>query len=210
VSSRKSNLRRNLVRLVAAAIILIAVTISSSIFRSNVIYQNSLRTPSDLWPQTRSCKFEADGYHLLGLTNCPPPVFQQSSFNISVDVKNLNDGSQSFGDFHGFGFLLFSSSANSGYRYIINSTQEWFVSKIGENDIQSVDSGTNDAILPGVNAINRLEIHASSGHFNLYANGTLLGQVDDTAFSNVLLALSNSGDGSEVVFTNIKVIRASY
>lgn len=199
--SKKNTARhRQITSFVVAVLLLIAVTVAANVLRSNIIYQNSLLTPSNLWTQSDSCMFGKDGYHLLAEAICRPPVFQQDSFRLSIEVKDLSDGSQG----HGFGLLLVNKN-NSKYVYSIDSIQGWQVFK----DLQVKEPNISNAIHSGLNVTNALEIRASNGRLDLYVNGSQLDQINDPALSGMIPFLFNTGADSEVVFTNIKVTHDS-
>lgn len=203
-SRKKSAAHRPMVHCAVIAFILIATIISSSIFHPNQAYQDALQRPSSLWPQNQTCVFGADGYHLRGPAYCPAPAFQQDNFRLSIEVKDLRDGPQG----HAFGLTLLGRN-NTAYFYGIDSAQEWFVNKSAGKKQQRVGLGGNPIIRPGLTATNTLEIVVSAGRLNLSVNGTLLDQIADPALSSINPVLLNSGTGSEVVFTNIKMLHTA-
>lgn len=155
---------------------------------SYVIYQNALMAKVAGWANDTHCKFESDGYHIVSQSEtylCFAPTRQLVDVDFSVDVKQV-DGSSNVA--YGITFRYprppAGGSANH-YEFGINSYGEWSAWKvINDQVINLSDLATSAAIHPGQMVTNRLRVRTNGEQFDFFVNGTYVGHVDDSRYSN--------------------------
>jgi hypothetical protein len=86
-----------------------------------------------------------------------------------------------------YGLVFRAPDTEAGYFYGVTCDGKFFLEARDFSDDSSrtiVDTTANTAIQTGSNAVNRLGVMASGDRLSLYANGVLLGEVNDTTFTD--------------------------
>jgi hypothetical protein len=160
------------------------------------------------------CLFQSDGLHIKNAVGCALPVegFEdQTGYwqngRITVSVKQIAGPATGT-----YGMNLGGRSnpgpngiASESDRFDIDSTGRFFFQECYNNACQYVVTLTaNPAIHAGLGATNTLEVRITGGHFDLYVNGTKVGQADSSTYPNTGGHASlECGDNIEVVYTNL-------
>jgi hypothetical protein len=167
--------------------------------------------PSD-WVSGAStgCLFESDGLHIKNAASCALPLEayeNQTGYwqngRITVQVKQIA------GPATGTYGINLGGRSNAGAfesdRFDIDSTGRWFFQVCYLNNcVDKVGLTTNPAIHAGLGATNTLEVRINGTHFDLFVNGTQVGQADSSTYSNTSGHASlECGDNVEVVYTNL-------
>jgi hypothetical protein len=177
-----------------------------------VLLQSSLTPAPSNWVSGAStgCLFASDGLHIKNAVGCALPVegFEdQTGYwqngRITVQVKQIA------GPVTGTYGLNLGGRSNAGVfvadRFDIDSTGKWFFRECYLNNCaDTVGLTANPAIHAGLGATNTLEVRINGAHFDLFVNGTKVGQADDSAYPNSSGHASlECGDNVEVVSTNL-------
>jgi hypothetical protein len=167
-----------------------------------VIYQNTLTTASSDWQSDQNCFFGSDGYHIKGSFLCFAPAGTLGDLDMSVQVKQISGPTT-----NAYGIALRRPSSGNRYEFDIDSNSKWlFVKCVNDNCTNLSDFTATSAISGGLTAANTLRVRAVGSHFDFFVNGTQVGQTDDTTFTSGDVGLGGT-DGSEVVFSNLKIIK---
>jgi hypothetical protein len=180
-----------------------------------VLFQNSLASPpSSDWSNDPStgCFFAGGGFHVKGQVNCmlPNASFQVQTdtvTNADITVKVKQVGGPATGSY-GIGL----GNPLQWDRFDINSAGRWsFLYCQGARCTTIVGSTASAAIHAGLGMTNTLEVRVVNNHFDFFANGTKIGQADD---SNYVLNISgqialDGSNGIEVAFNDLKIATAS-
>jgi hypothetical protein len=168
-----------------------------------VLYQNTLTSATDGWPNNQNCFFRSDGYHIKGNYYCVAPIGNQANVDIKVQVIQLSGPTV-----NPYGLVFRGIENQSHYDFDIDSNGKWaFYScdDIKKQCTAVVDVTANAAIQGGLNTSNTLEVQAKGSHFTFFVNGVQVGTADDTSYATGEIALA--GTGSEVVFRDLTIIR---
>jgi hypothetical protein len=174
---------------------------------------NNAKTQAASWDgvdgSNSNCAFQSDGYHVAegsSLRGCRESAYNYANGTISVNmvlVKGFSGGlffRVNTGLFSAYSGYLFEVDSNSRYR--IRDSDNFNLS------IKTLqDWTTSQAIKPGYNVKNTLQVIMSGSTLSFYANGVFLTQVTDGAYTsgNVALGAFASGSNTEVVYSNIKI-----
>src|SRR5579885_1187153 len=165
------------------------------------IYKNTLKSSADGWYNGQHCFFRADGYHVQGGWQCYVPTSVSDNYTLTIQVKAIKGTA---GDPFGINFRH-GSSDKTDYYFLIGIGGEWSVSKCpGDSCSNLIPLSTSSALQTGLNTVNTLEVEVRGTHFAFYANNTLLGQANDTAYTPGWVGLVSTG-GAESVFSNIDI-----
>ena len=166
------------------------------------IFEDDLTTNVNGWVSTSDCFFRSDGYHIAGGHVCfsRVPGTTASDANISVQVQQV---SGSIADPYG---LVFRSDDHGNYYFFgIDGNGKWLFEKVVATQATILIPFTPNAIIAkGLNSSNIIEVHALATHFELYVNGVLVGQLDDSTYSEGRVGLAGD-DSIEVVYTNLRI-----
>jgi hypothetical protein len=181
-----------------------------------VLLQSSLTpAPSD-WVSSAGtgCLFESDGLHIKNGVGCGLPVIgfeDQTGYwqngRITVSVKQIA------GPPTGTYGMNLGGKSNPGPNGIASETDRFDIDSTGRFFFQECYNGAcqyavtltaNPAIHAGIGATNTLEVRITGGHFDLYVNGTKVGQADSSTYPNTGGHASVECDNNiEVVYTNL-------
>lgn len=172
---------------------------------THIVYQNSLTTATDGWPNDTRCFFRADGYHITNGTICFAPAGDETDIDVSVHVRQVSGPIT-----HTYGVVFRATpSAGTAYYFSIDSNSKWiFYRCVAHNCTTLVRFTPNSAIQAGLNTPNTLEVRARGGHFEFFVNGTQIGQADDSSIQSGYVGLV-AGSSIECVFDNLTVSRLS-
>src|SRR5579885_1459478 len=157
-------------------------------------FYDSLANDRNGWPNNGNCRFESDGYHLVGSSGafCLAPVgVQGSNGNISVRVKFVVSGGGAVG-------IAFRSPSASGGGYI------FLISSFGACEAVDLSVGYPlfrlycPSIHKGVNAINTLLIDQNGADMSFYVNGVLASKAEDSNWMSGRIALATTGTTNAV------------
>lgn len=167
-----------------------------------IIFQDALTSNAKGWQADEThCFFKSDGYHVRQNYFCTAPVaIPTGDITVSVNVKEVS-GSNDFP----FGIVLRRSGENY-YAFEVDARGDWAFFKSETNATRYVklrDFTANAAIRKGLNASNALKVVARDNMFSCYVNGTLVGQVTDSSYTNGQVGLIS--EKYEAVFTNILI-----
>jgi hypothetical protein len=168
-----------------------------------IIYQDTLTSANNDWLDNTQCGFKADGYHITDAVICYSGAPDTTAdADVTVNVKQVSGAADGF-----YGFVFRRPSKGNYYSFQIDSSGEWaFYKEVNSSTKLIVSPQTSAAIHTGLNAANSLEIRMTGTHFAFFANGTQLGQADDTTFTSGMIGLE--GDSNiDVAFTNFLVTK---
>lgn len=165
-------------------------------------------TPGHPWPQdSADCFFQGGSYHILTNYICLAPVGITRDANISVQVKQLTNSSINY-----FGIVFRYRSAQDFYEFRINSNSLWFVDRYSHGTPTTLVTYTaNAALKPGLSVVNTLLVRAHGAHFQFFANGVELGQLDDPTYASGEIGLRGASPGpADVAWSNFQMTSSSY
>jgi hypothetical protein len=165
------------------------------------IFTDPLLSNANGWPSDQHCFFGAGGYHIKGGWICYAPTDVPNNFTIQVQVKRV---SGPVGD--GYGIAFRRVSQGSLYLFGIDGYGHWRVDKCVSNSCSPLAnwSPSGGAIRTALNSENTLEVDAHGSHFDFFANGTKIGQLNDSTFSSGSCGLAG-GSSTEVVFSSLVI-----
>jgi hypothetical protein len=180
------------------AVLAVALANYVPILLGRPLYQNSMKSKADGWPDDAECHFAADGYHITSASNCYYDGGDYRDVTISVTATLLK------GDPTGaYGIAFRRPSPNNFYVFLIMGNGNWLVLK---NAVPLQQATPSTALKAGIGAVNTLSVHAQGSHFTFFANGVQLGSLSDGSYPNGKVGLA--GDAStEAVFTDFTVTR---
>lgn len=168
-------------------------------------YTSSLRGTASGWVTNSNCFFGADGYHIKGSYICYAPIAAQQNALATVSVK------QTGGDdtFLFYGVVVRRVSAGNYYMFAVDSEGKWRFGKVVSGQYTDiVKEQASTAIKTDPGATNVLQVQAKGQHFIFQINGARVDELDDGTYSSGLWGLSG-GDGIEVVYTALKIVRVT-
>lgn len=178
-----------------------------------VLFQSTLTPPPSGWESDPAvgCFFDSTGFHVkqigecnLPLQNLLEPTDTWENADITVQVKQISGPSTQV---YGIGL----GSGPQIDRFAIDSAGKWtFLVCNGSNCTATDGLAASPAIHAGSGASNTLEVRVVTTHFDVFVNGTKVGQADDNNYGNISgQSFLVGNDASEVVFTNLKITTAS-
>ena len=178
-----------------------AVSSGTSTPGTSPIFTDPLTSNAYGWPNDQHCFFGSGGYHIKGSWICYAPTDVPNNFSIQVAIKRI---SGPVGDGFGLGFRRIS--AGNLYYFLIDGYGHWRVDKCVNNKCGPLAdwSLSRGAIHTAINSENTLEVDANGSHFDFFANGTKIGQINDSTFSSGNCGLAG-GDSIEVVFSSLVI-----
>jgi hypothetical protein len=178
-------------------------TVASGTFTPslNPIFTDSLTSNAHGWPDDQNCFFRSDGYHIKGGWICYAPTDVPNNFTFQVDVKRA---SGPVGD--GYGLAFRRVGAGSEYLFLIDGYGHWKVDKCVNSACTTLAdwSSSGGAIHTQVTAENALEVDAHGSHFDFFANGAKIGQINDSTYRTGICGLAG-GSTTEVVFSGLVI-----
>lgn len=166
-----------------------------------IVYHNSLKNGSDLWPTDTHCFFGADGYHVKDGYICPPDLRAASDVDIVAQVKQFG------GDENAYGITLRYTRGVGLYEFLITRFGYWgfYTCDLAAQKCSAVIRFAHtDALQEGQDTLNTMEARAVGTHFNFYLNGIQVGQADNSTYATGLTALF-AGQDMECVFSNLTI-----
>ena len=171
---------------------------------ATVLYSQTFSSapPDGDWSQDSNCFYGTGGYHVNDGYICFAPIGDQSDVTVSVDAKQISGDTTAP---YGIDFRMTKDGV--GYEFDVDSASEWVFAGCDATSCEPiVDFTHNSAIHGGLNTVNTLSVTAKGSHFDLFVNGTKVGQTDDTTYTTGLIGLTVSS-GIESVFTNLVVTK---
>lgn len=165
-----------------------------------LVYRQSLTSSTDTLPNDSDCSFTNGGYQIQNSLNCYPDLGDQTNATVTVQVKQTS-GDQNTG----YGIDFRRASKGNFYTFRIDSSGDWLAAKcVNSNCTNLADPGQNQAIQPGMNTVNTLQVHMSGSHFDFIVNGVKVGSADDSTFSKGKVGMGVE-QGGVCVFNNMEV-----
>lgn len=166
-----------------------------------VLYQNTFATTASDWSNDAHCFLGTGGYHVKDGYVCYAPVGQQSDVDVTVDTKQISgSNNQPYGI-----AVRMSDSTGARYEFDLDAIGHWVVFRCdGKTCDRLIDYSEAASIRGGLNTSNTLELKVKGTHFDFFANGTKIGQMDDATYASGLIGLSGTESG-ECVFTNLTI-----
>lgn len=167
------------------------------------IFTDPLTSNANGWTDNQNCFFRSDGYHIKGGWICYAPTNVPNNFTFQVDVKRV---SGPVGD--GYGVAFRRVGTGSEYLFLIDGNGHWSVDKCVSSTCSALAdwSSSGGAVHTPLNSLNALEVDAHGSHFDFFANGAKLGQVNDSTYSTGICGLAGgSGTSTEVVFNGLVI-----
>ena len=214
-----------IVGIVAAAVVLLVACIGGTIFAvhtlgrtsaaahrpaasptlsSSKVYSNTFSSSADDWtviPQ--HCFLANDGFHVAGGYYCTVPVVEQDNVDVSVNVRQVSGPTN-----WSYGLFFRQQDKDNDYAFMINSSGDWvFLRCLNADCTTPVYFTANDAIKPGLNTTNTIELRATGPHFVFFVNGKQVGSYDDTALTFGRVSLFASGTAIDCAFTDLVITR---
>lgn len=166
-----------------------------------VLYQNTFASAASDWANDTHCSLGSGGYHVKDGYVCYAPIGQQSDVDVTVDAKQVSGATNQP---YGIAIRL-NDSTGARYEFDVDGIGHWVLLRCdGQSCDRLVDYTASAAIHGGLNTSNTLEVRAKGTHFDFFANGTKIGQVDDTTYASGLVGLSGAENG-ECVFANLTI-----
>jgi hypothetical protein len=170
-----------------------------------VIFRDDFSSASSGWNNDANCFYSSGSYHIKNGYVCYAPAGSQSDVAISVRVAQISGTTT-----HLFGIAFrIAPQTQDHYEFDISGEGEWgFFKCIKDMCNPVVDVTSDPSIHRGLNTPNALQVYAKGSHFDLYINGTKVGQADDTTFMSGEVGLWGDTD-SEYVFDTLTIARLS-
>jgi len=155
------------------------------------------------WYNGADCTEQNDGYHTNGGT-CSAPISPVGNAEMQVTMRNVSTDSNSI-----MGIIFRESSANTAYMFELTQAGYWgaFIDENGAF-VALANWTFNPVIHTGDGVSNTLIVEAVGSTFTFGINGVEVGQVSDSSIPAGGWGVG-SGENSEVVFTNLSIIRPS-
>jgi hypothetical protein len=157
------------------------------------------------WPEGSSgdgtCFFAEDGYHVKNGIICGAPVLAMSDGKIDVTMRILAGAND-------YAALIWfrTQDPDNTYDVFFGQSGSWGMGKVVGGKTQTViPLQRHEAIHPGLNAANTVEIVMRATHLTVSVNQIQVGDAEDATFSNGLMALV-AIPGAEAVFSDLSVI----
>ena len=182
---------------------------------SNILFQDDFSNQSGGWDSVRNqdgmTDYDQDGYRIQVLDPntdywANPGLAGLGDVSITVDVKKLAGPDDNdfalicrYVDVNNFYAFLASSDGYYGITKVVDSNQEL----IGQDQLQPTDS-----IKQGIDVVNTLRADCLGSTLTFTINGTQVGQVQDTTFTNGdvgLMAGTFDQPGTDMLFDNFVV-----
>jgi serine/threonine protein kinase len=176
-----------------------------------VLFSDDFSNPNSGWPTQEGYSYQQDGYHIsAGGTDGVPWAKTGTAFDntsVHVDAKPVAEGVNGY-----YGLLCRIQDSQNFYYFVIRNDGGYAIGKYKGAEFQSLfPEGwrQSDAINQG-NQTNRLKADCFGDTLRFYANGVMLGEVNDTdlssGFSGILAAALDTR-GFEVTFNNFLVTK---
>lgn len=177
---------------------------ASPTLSASKVYSNTFASSADDWtviPQ--HCFLANDGFHAAGGYYCTVPVAEQDNVDVTVNVRQVSGPTN-----WSYGLFFRQQDKDNDYAFMINSSGEWvFVRCVNADCTTPVYFTANDAIKPGLDTTNTIEVRATGPHFVFFVNGTQVGSYDDTALTFGRVSLFASGTAIDCAFTDLVITR---
>ena len=177
---------------------------ASPTLSASKVYSNTFTSSADDWtviPQ--HCFLANDGFHAAGGYYCTVPVAEQDNVDVTVNVRQVSGPTN-----WSYGLFFRQQDKDNDYAFMINSSGEWvFVRCVNADCTTPVYFTANDAIKPGLDTTNTIEVRATGPHFVFFVNGTQVGSYDDTALTFGRVSLFASGTAIDCAFTDLVITR---
>jgi serine/threonine protein kinase len=166
-----------------------------------VTFQDAMTTPSSQWARSARSYFNHDGFEINGAWLVFAPSDVPSDGTISVRTRQFGGVTDQF-----YGLVVRAQNAQSYYVFGISGGQQW--------TFFLVKNGTHTALVPptsdqrlynGQYQSNTLAIRMRGGHFIFYANGGMLGQIDDGTFTSGKAGIVNVVGHLDVVYNDFSI-----
>ena len=164
------------------------------------IYRQTFTSSTDTIATDNNCSFKNGGYQVQNGFNCYTSLDDQTNATITVQTK------QTSGDGSGYCWIAFRrASTGSAYTFGVDANGGWSVYKFVSGNGDPINTpGTNQAIQPGANAVNTLQVHMTGSHFDFFVNGVNVGSVDDASYAKGKVGLG-ADSNTTCVFNNMEV-----
>jgi hypothetical protein len=125
-----------------------------------------------------------------------------SNFTAQVEVKQISGPTN-----EGYGFSFRRDSLGNEYGFHIDGYGHWTIFKCTSSQCSPLSnwSPSGGAILAGLNHENTIEVRGEGSHFQFFANGKSIGQINDPTYSSGGLSLGVGAPNIEVVFSNLVI-----
>jgi hypothetical protein len=166
-----------------------------------VTFQDAMSAPSNQWARSARAYFGNGGFEINGAWLVIAPASALKDGTVSVRLKQLGGVTDQF-------YGLVAREQNNGSYYIvgISGDQRWtFMLVKNGSHAPLVPPTTDTHINPGPGSTNEIAIRMHGGHFTFYANGTVLGQVDDGTYQSGKMGIVNVVSRLDVVYNDFKV-----
>lgn len=167
---------------------------------AGLTFQDELSDNSPGWIVDNHCFFKDGSYDIVASYVCYAPAGSSHDANLSVRVKQVAGPLDWF-----YGLVFRRASAGNWYEFEIDGNSNWRFAKIVNNAYSDIlPSQLNIAINGGLNVTNTLLVQMKGSHFEFYANGTKVGEADDTTFSSGLSGLLGN-DNIQVAYNHFQI-----
>ncbi|HKV84048.1 MAG TPA: hypothetical protein VJN88_05795 [Ktedonobacterales bacterium] len=177
-----------------------ATTIPGPTATPQVFFQDPLTSNTKGWFTDSRCVVKADGLHVTD-RNCITPAGRLGNVDVQVDTTIVSGSLAS-----PCGIVLRDTSQGANrYDFDVTGNGQWAIQRyVNGYHTFLTDYQANSSIRQGLGAVNRLEARAVGTHLEFFANGSLLGQVDDSNLIDGFIGLL-SNPGLETVFSNLQI-----
>lgn len=166
-----------------------------------VTFQDTLNTPSAQWPRSARSYFNHEGYEINGAWLVFAPSEAPSDGTISVRLRQFGGVTNEF-----YGLVVRAQNAQSYYVFGISGSQQWTFSLV-KNGIHTalIPPTTDKRLYSEQYQSNTLAIRMRGRHFIFYANGAMLGQTDDGAYTSGKVGIVNVVGHLDIVYNDFSI-----
>lgn len=174
------------------------------------LYQASLTSDPGGWVcGNQTCSFSSDGYHIQAPDNkVYDSLFTKQAFNNMVlEVNGIIAQGDSQNAGIGIEFGIAQGNQVAGYGFFIYADGTYALVKWDArgNATPLIGVSSSTAIRAGLEQANHLKLVITGSHFTLYANNQQITQFSDTGYPGGYIGLAASGQGTETIFSDLKV-----
>jgi hypothetical protein len=178
-----------------------ATTVPSSTPTPTVIYQEPFTSGADGWPNdVGHCYWKDGAYHAAAGSECLAPIGDQTSFDLTVDVRQLS------GNTYVLYGLVFAHNSSFYYEFSADGHGDWVLFSCDANSCGALVESHSIAFRGGLNATNKLEVKVAGTNFQFLINGSWESSFNDAKYTSGKVGIF-TGNLSESAFNNFLVTR---
>jgi serine/threonine protein kinase len=166
-----------------------------------VTFQDALTSPSNQWPRSARSYFGNGGFEINGAWLVLAPASALKDGAVSVRLRQVGGVTDQF-----YGLVVREQNNGSYYVLGISADQRWTFMRVKNGARTAIVPPTTDTrINRGPSNTNEIAVRMRGDHFIFYANGTEIGQADDSVYGSGKMGVVNLAGRLDVVYNDFKV-----